>query len=126
MTNKLDEEMKAEIFKLIRNLYIDREPYTISYRPNLVRVLDASRYLSKKKVLNQESHRSPNHQSSIEFSGEPIGGLLSGHILLPKKKRLFLYDEATLIGQEEDEGELKEFLHEFKEELLGYLLKKQE
>jgi hypothetical protein len=62
----------------------------------------------------------------MELSNEPIGGLLSGHILLPKKQRLFLCDDGILGQSIEDEGELKEFLHEFKGELLIYLQKKQE
>jgi hypothetical protein len=55
MASKLEEDMKAEIFKLIRTLYIDREPYTVSFRPNLVRVVDASKYLGKKKGNNPET-----------------------------------------------------------------------
>jgi hypothetical protein len=71
----------------------------------LVRVVDATRYLNKKKQT-EFSHRSPNFYTSVEFSGEPIGGLLSGHVLLPKKKRLFLFDDATIVDKEEDESEI--------------------
>ena len=39
----LDDDFRAAVYNLIRNLYIDREPYTILHKPNLVRVLDQSK-----------------------------------------------------------------------------------
>lgn len=36
----MDDELKAIILVLIRNIYIDNEPYFILVKPNLVRVVE--------------------------------------------------------------------------------------
>ena len=128
MAPKFDEEMRAEIFKLIRNLYIDQEPYTYNFKPNLVRVVDAARFLDRKKtiVIEQQLSSRNQNQTVLDYSGEPIGGLLTGHILLPKKKRMFLFDDASVIGDEKLQGELEEIIDDFKETLLKFLERKQE
>jgi hypothetical protein len=39
----LDENFRAHLYNLIRNVYIDREPYSDQNKPNLVRLIDPSK-----------------------------------------------------------------------------------
>ena len=54
MNLNYDEEIRAALFSLTKNLYIDREPFSIKKKPDIVRVFDPVKKKSHAKDKGKE------------------------------------------------------------------------
>lgn len=98
------ENIRGLLYILIRNLYIDREPYTIEKKPNLVRL--AERNL---KSAAEDYEKPRLTQKEFQIHGEVY-------------EKMFLYHEDNdFDGGFQTDHDMNAFIQDFKNELLNYL-----